>query len=109
MKEVNQRCIDINCRELFSAIVEHSLSEEANETPRPSTSKWHVVYEGSPGLKMDQYSPRRKVWTAVKEFDLGITGSTMIYRDGKVIIIGGRATGNLALNTVNIKDHFPHL
>lgn len=109
-KEVNQHCIDIDGRELFSTIAERRLSEDPNQIQRPSIMELHCVYEDSrSALRIDKYCPRQNMFTAVKEFDLGRTLSTMVYRNGKLIIIGGSANGNSCLNTVNIKGQFLQL
>lgn len=101
---MNQFCIELNCGELFSTIVERRSSDDRNEVQRAPRSQLHLVSEWKAGIGIDRYCPARNLWTNVRLFDTQIELVTVICRGGKVMLIGGRDEQRQILSSVSIYE-----
>lgn len=110
MDEMKQELTALNCVEVFPLIVLRRASEDGINIPRSPKLLIHLVYGSeSAGIKLDRYCKRKNSWTnveTVKTIDMTFRPSSVIYRRGKLIFIGGVNGQHQPLDIVNITKLF---
>lgn len=99
---VNQECIELNCAELFTSIVQRRSSEDRIDMPRSPKLQIYLIRSDIMTSKtdIDKYCSRQNELTNhVTTIGLIKGDCAVIHRRGKLIFIGG--CSGLPLDTVN--------
>lgn len=104
MNEVQQYSLDIDCPELLSMVCARSSSENPNKIPRSTKFQLHLVHKRfeEKMVKIETYWPRQDLWRKVTDVDLYVESFALVYRAGKLIIVGGDDAQQQLVNTVRI-------
>lgn len=106
MSEAKRESVEINFPELLALIADRRSSEDQIETCRSPTIQFHLISDVKSGIEIDKYCPRQNQWTKDREIDLKVVFFSVIHRDGKLILIGGRDEQKHILNTVIMTRYF---
>lgn len=78
--------------------------EDPNKMPRSTKFKLHLVHKRfeEKMVKIETYWPRQDVWRKVTDIDLYVESFALVYRAGKLIVVGGDDAQQELVNTVPI-------
>lgn len=88
LDRVNERCIEVDCPDVYASIVERRSSRQEREIPRSPPLQINLIRADS-RVKIDRFYARHNAWTEVETLDLEISCFAVIHRDDKLILIGG--------------------
>lgn len=100
---IHQHSLEIDCPELVSMIATRKSSEDPAKSARSTKFKFHLVHKRFEEkiVKIDTYWPHQDLWRKVKDVDLYIESFALVYREGKLIIVGGDDEEQQVVNTVH--------
>lgn len=63
-----------------------------------------MIFDHHLEIEVLKYTPLEDVWTDVNIYQMPMCDFTVIYRDGKLIVIGGEIAENQTTKTVRIQS-----